>query len=340
MTSRPSVYLAAASRSYPTAWREYADFIIDRGTSGLSDWPAWCHCPLAGAYAIISGGGAGTVPLTLAHRIGVLGALAAWRATQGIYCYDATLAAALVATPLDRALPGDVLERLPEWCPYLDLAGHVPGLAGAWVHLEHDANTDRRELRLVLDPTSAHPGDLDALIPVPIHLPPGASLLDGLRSMGSTALGIAHLIGTDAATQGEIADATLDMEQVVPVLGPVISLALYLCAADAEVAGDRPRQPPAQPRRHKGVLRYDPPPAPQEWRTGFRLGAALRDAQAREATGTHAGPRPHVRRAHWHTYLVGPRTDQRRELRWLPPIPVAMGNSPTPDRPTIREVSP
>jgi len=26
----------------------------------LPDWPEWCYCPLAGAYAVVSGGGSNT----------------------------------------------------------------------------------------------------------------------------------------------------------------------------------------------------------------------------------------------------------------------------------------
>ena len=67
----------------------------------------------------------------------------------------------------------------------------------------------------------------------------------------------------------------------------------------------------------------------------MRLGAAIRDAQARSHTadaGSGAGVRPHVRRAHWHTFLSGarlredgsaiPSSARRRELRWMPPVPV------------------
>ncbi|GAP34654.1 hypothetical protein ISF6_5362 [Piscinibacter sakaiensis] len=73
---------------------------------------------------------------------------------------------------------------------------------------------------------------------------------------------------------------------------------------------------------------------PSTWDVGVRLGAALRQAyQAAETgSGTHAGPRPHVRRAHWHTILSGPRqredgsviptAERRADLRWMPPIPV------------------
>lgn len=41
-----------------------------------------------------------------------------------------------------------------------------------------------------------------------------------------------------------------------------------------------------------------------------------------------ASPSPHIRRAHWHSYWMGPRQeghpDRKPVLKWLPPIPVAM----------------
>jgi hypothetical protein len=83
--------------------------------------------------------------------------------------------------------------------------------------------------------------------------------------------------------------------------------------------------------------------APTVWDTGYAIGPALRAALERERTaptadGTHASPRPHIRRAHWHTYWTGPHTEPERRkaaLRWLPPIPVAVerGELPVTVRP-------
>jgi len=63
------------------------------------------------------------------------------------------------------------------------------------------------------------------------------------------------------------------------------------------------------------------------WDVGIRIGAALRRAHEHDnaehgSSANHAGPRPHVRRAHWHTFLTGPRIEPKRALRWLPPIAV------------------
>lgn len=60
----------------------------------------------------------------------------------------------------------------------------------------------------------------------------------------------------------------------------------------------------------------------------MRLGAALRCAYRVEQThqpcdGTLPGPKPHIRRTHWHGFWSGSMEGQQRfGLRWLPPIAV------------------
>ena len=84
----------------------------------LGNWPDWCFLPLAGTYAIVS---KGKTPANQAHHIGILGALAAWRVTQGIYRFDPTT---FDAPPGERASHRvtsrpEVLFHLPEWCVYI-----------------------------------------------------------------------------------------------------------------------------------------------------------------------------------------------------------------------------
>ena len=84
----------------------------------LGDWPDWCFLPLAGTYAIVSKGKTLQSP-NQAHHIGILGALAAWRVTQGIYRFDPTTFDALWKTPVTGDIPTEVLFHLPEWCVYI-----------------------------------------------------------------------------------------------------------------------------------------------------------------------------------------------------------------------------
>ncbi len=66
------------------------------------------------------------------------------------------------------------------------------------------------------------------------------------------------------------------------------------------------------------------------WKVGEIIGEQLRNAVKSEGLGgTHASPSPHIRRAHWHTYLTGPakgipKDTRARLLKWIPPLPIAM----------------
>lgn len=79
---RPKRHLVAAGKLFPSAWAQYDEFRQDRGQGGLPDWPEWCYCPMAGAYAIISGGGSNRVPSDQIGDVARLAALAAWRPSQ------------------------------------------------------------------------------------------------------------------------------------------------------------------------------------------------------------------------------------------------------------------
>ena len=162
-THRALLHLAAAGKFYPSAWKQFDAFRQDRKEIG--DWPEYVYCPLAGAYAVVSGGGANRVPPRLIGDVGRLAALAAWRPTQGIYRFDPDLYAALVASPLNGDLPCDLLRHLPAWCVYVEAspALHETGFYGFFAHLEYDPNERREELRLLLDTEAA-------LEPLPLHL--------------------------------------------------------------------------------------------------------------------------------------------------------------------------
>src|SRR5580704_14787619 len=86
---RPRTILDTFSRLYPEAWRQVDDLRAER--KELGGWPDWCFLPLAGAYALVSKDRAGTLaPGEHVEHVGILGALAAWRVTQGIYLFDPT----------------------------------------------------------------------------------------------------------------------------------------------------------------------------------------------------------------------------------------------------------
>jgi hypothetical protein len=348
---RPALWVAEYARRYPGAWAEYDRLRAMRGR-GLPDWPDWCFCPLAGSYAIVSGGGDNRVPPERADDIGILAALAAWRVTQGIYRFDEELYASLLATPLDREIPAGLLERLPEWCVYIETPGlmwrDVPrqlAIAGFFAHLEHDAGTGRRELRLVVDHGGPHGDGLHELEVLPIHL--GGTIVDGLRGMVEEAARVVAEVGPRALGEDFAGmRAAIDVEamarealgDMATQVGQLLSLLLYLCSEEPDLGDATPPIRPIPTRTKRGP-RLFPPPKPRIWDVGVRIGAALRGARERathgDRDGTHDRPRPHVRRAHWHLYWTGPRSaPQTPRVRWLPPILVGAGDIV----PTIRPV--
>ena len=130
--------------------------------------------------------------------------------------------------------------------------------------------------------------------------------------------------------------AALDLHEYTQSVTPLMNLVLYLCSINAEFRDhsglrEKPKQPPMT-RTRKGPRMF-PPEQPTTWDVGWRLGAALRgtlDAVRRAGKeGSHASPRPHIRRAHWHSYWTGPMAASERSIRvrWMPPVGVRTGNT-------------
>lgn len=319
---RPKRHLIEASKHWPGAWQWVDQFRANRGNGALPDWPDWCFLPLSGAHAIVGGGR--ELNLDETRYVSVLGALAAWRVTQGIYRFDADVFRSLWETPIKGAIPVDVLYHLPEWCVYIETPGQQAferPIHGFYAHLEWDPNENHSELRFVLDFADA--GDsLEALLGIPLHLIQGG-IAESLQATVDEAIRNVRNFGLDVGSY--IPDVHSETEQhLQPSFEPLVSLVLYLCSQAAEYVGDqRPSRP--QPTKTKRGPRIFPPDMPTVWQTGFRLGAALRRAENLRRTGEGSAerrsPRPHIRRAHWRTYWTGPRSaEQTPVLRWIHPV--------------------
>jgi hypothetical protein len=134
---------------------------------------------LQAAHALVNAGEAPVLPHQVTH-IGIVGALAAWRVSQGIYRFDPDLAAAVAETPPEGELPTELLYRLPEWCVYVETPGRTfqgHALHGFWAHLDWELGEGADELRLLLDVARTSAEALDAqhgLIPIPVILGEGS----------------------------------------------------------------------------------------------------------------------------------------------------------------------
>jgi len=343
--SRLRGHLKHIAELYPDVWKQVDALRAQR----TLQWPSWCFMPLAGAYAIASGGR--DVPVQ-AGQVAAIAALAAWRPTQGIYRFDPTVFDALWSTPLEGEIPTEVLHRVPEWCVYIVTPGatylNAPS-PGFFAFLEHDANDGRQELRISLDigelPEEVQEAGLkqhSVLTALPIHLDRGglvagleAALLEALRQARRT---------TGGPTEQAVMEIPIDA--IKQALAPRVNLLLYLCSTNAELldrkTGHRWPTRPTLTKTKEGMRQF-PAERPKAWDVGYRLGAAIRHAQEAERSapgdGTHASPRAHIRRAHWHAFWTGPKTGERKlVLRWLPPIPVNVDED-TDVVPTVHRVS-
>lgn len=328
---RPLAALRAWARERKDIWRAVDALRATRKADNAS-WPSYVYLPLAQAGAIVARRAAergeryerGDVAERWLRESHELSCYAAWRVGQGIYRYDATLYDALIATPVTGDLPADTLIRLPEWCVYIETPGMtVPAfpsdapLHGFWAWLDYVENEHLDVLTIGFDAQDA---------PLAIQHVPLAGTLDQalLRVLRDWQSGL----DSGAATQQIPPQYQRLAQQILP---PILSLLLYLCADEADLGPGRPVRP--QPKRTKHGWRMFAADQPRTWDVGVRLGAALRRAEAAAVAadaaepgslagpGTRARMRPHLRRAHWHTFRVGPGRADRR-LRWLPPIPI------------------
>ncbi|MBF0215301.1 MAG: hypothetical protein HQM00_17375 [Magnetococcales bacterium] len=324
----PQQHLERFSGRHPGIWEKITILRNARGlVGGPPDWPTWCYAPMAAAYVVIVGRSR-VQSVEQVRDMAILSAMAGWRLTKGVYRFDYDIYNALIDTDLRGPIPCEILRRLPEWCVYLEIPH--PGLQflstrliGVWAHLEWDANDQHEELRLLL-----HTVD-DQLIPTPIHLG-NWTLAEAIERANSMAVSHASQIGVAVHVPNKN-----EVRSLVSALDPILSLLVYLCAEEPELQsrefpGMLPRLP--TPKRVKGVDRLFEAPKIRVWEVGAQTGEALRTARQTDNAAKGASPHggrapiaPHVRRAHWHGYWIGPKSGERRfAVRWMSPMVVGV----------------
>lgn len=206
-------------------------------------WPDWCLLPMAAPATMVSGYGRPRYP----QLIAAMSALYAWRYTRSVYLIEPALLDRLLSQVPD-AIGVDDLAGLPQWCVYIaepDQAGAITG--GVWMHLEHDANTGRPELRLLLDTDPAL--GLEGLLPLPVYLD-RETVTEALADFRATA---AASIGgrTGADVRGGDLDATV--AQLAERVDGYLALARYLARPEADIRSLTGTS--ARPRRYRSPVR-------------------------------------------------------------------------------------
>jgi hypothetical protein len=321
---RPRQTVEHLNRIYPGVWEKVDSLRAARRE--LGDWPSWCFMPID-LFRRMLGNGAPLLTAKQHKHATFLGAVAAWRWTQGIYRFDPSTFDALWNTPVTGEIPIEVLYCMPEWCVFIptpEKTWHGHRLNGFFAHLNQNLKMRRTELRLLLD----------------IRLPDGTFQADAIPIILGTG-GVAESLASTlqwSAQPDPLATPLTEQERAMEMkeVPSLVSLVLYLCSENAEIrqsgGGDRRPGYPKPEKTKKGLRAYVPK-GPTQWEVGYRLGAALRRASTERSSGhpagTHASPRPHIRRAHWHSYWVGKWNDPETRivvLKWLPPIAVNVQN--------------
>lgn len=309
---------------YPKIWQIIDDMRSQKGKS-LPKWADWCFLPMAGAYAMANQGKDSQINIKKISDVARISALAAWRVSQEIYRFHPETFKRISETPLKGDLPSELIYRLPEWCVYIELQGDTPEKPeskdhGFFAHLEDDHNTGHHELRILVDSERG-------FLPIIIHLEKPTlreAILETFEEIKRRRL----------AGESEYEATQEEKDKLIRYSERLVGLVLYLCSNGVDLTGRgkigvRPEKPQLKKTR-KGP-RFFPPEQPTIWEVGFRIGKALeaaRELQTDETSGgTHGSPKPHIRRAHWHSFWKGPikePTKRHLVVYWLPPIAVGI----------------
>ena len=310
---------------YPNAIQLADTFRRDRARFG-EDYPDWCDLPAPLATIIITGTTDERAMIRILeqqpkHSQIDLTAALIWIRGKMIYRYDDTLADALASQPLDGKIPPEALHYLPYPCVYVErkmLVGDFETIGFfAWLDIE-----ETKILRLHFLQTNGES------LPIPIPIT-GGTIDDS----------ILEFVKLSSERYGDTSRPRYDANDLLDspfpkLISECVNLLLYLCSEKPDIPDD------TELRTKRSRDTYGNPKRAAQWDVGTRIGAALRKATEQEkakepsageedtANATskkpHSSPRPHMRRAHWHSFWTGKRdsADRKLVLRWLPPITV------------------
>lgn len=321
-------YLTQSEEAYPGLWRELV-LRRERHTRGPATCPEWCWCPTDDVTDIVVGRirgiqrhgrlGIEAIPWGLVTPA-VLAALGRWRLGKAILRFDDELAGALDDTTGLETAPLQSLTRLPAWAVYVvdDFEWRPGGRVRGWfASATYSPTTRCSELELLFDIVDE---DGHGFQLIRLNLA-AASLDDAIRHVVTETVAAMpdDLVATLRHTRHSLADVLT--AEVSGALRHCVSRLLYITSETPDLsAPDGKVLAPATPGH--GRKPWVAADRVREWGVGYRIGSRLRSARTRAEHGdgtTGRTMRPHVRRAHWHTYRVGPGRTQRRVI-WMAPF--------------------
>ena len=296
-------------------------------------WPAYVFLPFGAWYAVAcvyyKKMRLDIEDLQILWELAIAGT---WRLTQDIVRFDPDTYESLIDTSIEGNIPFDVLRRMPAWCTYvetIDLVLTFNGerffIKGFWALLEHNIENSNEELRLFFL------CDTGFIIPGILQIDDNTTIDEAVRKIYTQDIEENRI---DALSVQRIIHEQKDLSYAIHL---AINLLLYICAYGF---GQKTESSPAKGVYIKKTGGFRTESARQHTvrRMGTEFGEALRKEketrknqdERREEGKTRAAVRPHIRRAHWHTFWTGKRNpdgsheNRKCIVKWLPPIPVAM----------------
>ena len=316
-TVLPLEFLKDFKRKYPLAFDKMTDIRAVKGKDDIPDWPDWCYIPMGATFAFSSMAD----PLNHIEVGQQLAALSPWRIGKQLFNMDPDLEAALSEQKIEE-MPSEILVHLPFYafyvkCNNLRMAGK--DYDGFFVHLEYDCKTFDTELRALLL------ADDFSTLPVAIHIDCHTlkENLDRFQKVCDQNNSLRRL------PIFRIADAPFYGDYIL-LQTKILNIVLYICSKNADM---KPRSPQPSIRDWNTSSRKirDRYGEVRLWDVGVRHGNLFRAQKSVTHNTASVGithnerhsPRPHLRRGHFHHFLIGkrnvPLTERRYELKWVAP---------------------
>lgn len=345
----PLMLLRSISNKYPGCWDK-----IEKARKNMN-WPTWCYIPADNCTQIVQTamhekGEKGVNPkfiITSMFDGDLMGALASWRESKEIYCFDPELEKELYKganDTIDQKTREAAFENLPFPCIWIETNNLVIAnkqIKGFFVWRDYSIEAKSAKLNMIFvtkdmtllftfrdnndkeivlfdykdrDKETFSFDLFNFLLDYKGNVIDHKKLTDLIfKNLDKMQDLIFKNLGNNNPPQGEIAQA--------------LQLVLYLCSVGADV-----KENPVQKKitKRSEVLR-DKYREVRKWDVGVRFGNTIRAYAAKEGKshkGSHSRKRPHWRKGHFQHYWIGPKNkpeERQLVLNWIQPVLVNEG---------------
>jgi hypothetical protein len=301
----PLRFVSEISEDLPSGYFEAADRLYSLGKANRPSWTHLTMDEIARAYTMCSNLGecleAIRRELQDNHIPKRYSFAVSFRASKAMFRFESALAKELRSTRPEGKLDPEVLKRMPHTGVWIEAPNGVEGDSfafGASLRLSHDNRT------MLLDLSRLHAQGKRLKLD-------GATLrLDGRTLDDAIAQCLVENMTFSKKTISEDA-----IEALRSFIYQAVACVLHLCADEPGISSEPVKviRPEGNMERLLGVG-----PA-REWDVAVRNAGYFRTTRCEASDwkgGTHARPRPHVRRAHYQTVWTGPGRDVPKRV-WV-----------------------